>query len=464
MAETFESSSEETLCWTHIWFQDGILDIPDGIQMQISRIHDETTELHRDHLRNVLTNYIRSNIHISSWNEILDNFIGNEIFKLLVIAMQESHFSLDTVDIQEWRWEIFRAAIQNFYDNYPEQYQAYYWAWNFEIVFWSENVSLENYLLPIISWENIVAWESEEVQFWTEVENILWVEIHGRKDVNSIGILRTLELKISTSWGDFTHEDAENTLRDAFTLAFEREMSGVMREQTDYMRENYDIWQEAFSQRLTEIENADLQSMLLFLPFVESNLNPRAKSDAGAIGLWQITLATAQRNSGGFNIVEQDLYDPLTSTKLAARYLNQVIENLKSDFWDLDEEQIVIMALREYNGAWSSRLKPEYRIDTFQTVLDIYLLLDLMEAVFEDPKMTESEKYQQMMQYIANIETTYFDGHWLTEFIQESEFDTSEELYEWSQNYMKKIVLQQLMYPYQVMWAYRAYQNIQNTL
>ena len=71
-----------------------------------------------------------------------------------------------------------------------------------------------------------------------------------------------------------------------------------MKKQTEYMRINHNIWKEAFSERLTEISDTNLQSLLLFLPYVESNLNSKAKSDAGAIGLWQITLATAKRNSG----------------------------------------------------------------------------------------------------------------------------------------------------------------------
>lgn len=462
MSENPENTMNEVDCWNNISFHDGILTIPEGLQNQISQIHAETSELQKEYLRNVINNYIRSNIPISSWNEILDRLIGNEIFMVLITWINESHFTLESIDIMEGRWEIFRVAIQKFHDNFPEQYEIYLNTWNHQILFWNQRYPWEPFLTSMSS-QWVEETTIEEVNFWTEVENILWIAIHGREDVNSVEVLGKIDFLLSSN-SDFTHTDAEKLLTDAFTLAFEREMQWIMQEQMIYMWENYDTWREAFSQRLTQISDRHLQEMLLFLPFVESNLNPRAVSQSGARGMWQLTLATAQRNSGWFDINVEDLYNPLVSTKLAARYLNQIIGNLKHDFPLLSEQEIVSIALREYNGAWSSRLKPQYRQNIFETVMWINLEIDLIQAVFEDSRMSEVAKLTEMMQYVERIENTYFDNHGLSEYISENNLaETPQSLFEWSQDYLRKIVLQQLMYPYQVIGAYNAYSNLKNT-
>jgi hypothetical protein len=154
MAETFETPLDSELCWNDIWFQDGVLDIPEGIQMQLSHIHSETTEAHREHLRSILDNYIRSTIDISSGNEILDTLIVDEILKNMLIGMHESRYSLNTIDLQEGRDIFLRSALERFSREFPEEYVLYDVIWNFEIIFWDERVSLENYLLPEASlWE-----------------------------------------------------------------------------------------------------------------------------------------------------------------------------------------------------------------------------------------------------------------------------------------------------------------------
>jgi hypothetical protein len=93
--------------------------------MQISQIHSETSNAHREHLYSVLNNYIRSTVNISSGNEILDTLIVDEILKNMLIGMHESRFSLDTIDLQEGRDIFLRSALERFSHEFPEEYVLY---------------------------------------------------------------------------------------------------------------------------------------------------------------------------------------------------------------------------------------------------------------------------------------------------------------------------------------------------
>ena len=71
---------------------------------------------------------------------------------------------------------------------------------------------------------------------------------------------------------------------------------------------------------------------LAALPMVESTFNPRARSKAGAVGLWQFIRSTA-RSYLSVSRKRDDRHDPLRSTQAAARLLKHNYEALGS--WPL---------------------------------------------------------------------------------------------------------------------------------
>ena len=71
----------------------------------------------------------------------------------------------------------------------------------------------------------------------------------------------------------------------------------------------------------SKLAQYDLPLELKYLAIVESNLNPRAESSAGAKGIWQFMPATGKQY-GLYQDQYVDLfYDPVASTDAAARYL-----------------------------------------------------------------------------------------------------------------------------------------------
>ena len=74
------------------------------------------------------------------------------------------------------------------------------------------------------------------------------------------------------------------------------------------------------------LQNNKAPLELKYLPIVESRLNPRAISKAGATGLWQFMYAAAKENGLELNSYVDERMDPEKSSNAAAKYLIKLHE------------------------------------------------------------------------------------------------------------------------------------------
>lgn len=72
---------------------------------------------------------------------------------------------------------------------------------------------------------------------------------------------------------------------------------------------------------------------LKYLPIIESALNPKATSRAGAAGLWQFMLTTSKHYGLETNSLVDERRDPIKATWAAARYLKDLYDIYKD--WNL---------------------------------------------------------------------------------------------------------------------------------
>ncbi|MDG2308382.1 MAG: transglycosylase SLT domain-containing protein [Candidatus Binatia bacterium] len=95
-----------------------------------------------------------------------------------------------------------------------------------------------------------------------------------------------------------------------------------------------------------ELQRLDLPERLAYLPHVESSFNSRARSRAGAVGLWQLMPATARPALRVDRRVDERTH-PYKATKVAGEYLRHAHEKLGN--WPL--------AITAYNYGLSGTMR-----------------------------------------------------------------------------------------------------------
>lgn len=127
--------------------------------------------------------------------------------------------------------------------------------------------------------------------------------------------------------------------------------SGQLRHSVAYMLGAQNFYVPIFEEAL---ESYSLPLELKYLPVIESALNPKAVSKAGATGLWQFMLATGKRYGLEVNSLVDERMDIVKSSYAAAHYLSDLYKlygdwNLVIASYNCGPEMIN-KAIRRTNG------------------------------------------------------------------------------------------------------------------
>lgn len=108
---------------------------------------------------------------------------------------------------------------------------------------------------------------------------------------------------------------------NSIVQAFIDRYSGELRRTVAYMLGAQNFYIPVFEEAL---DSYGLPLELKYLPVIESALNPRAVSRAGAVGLWQFMLKTAHRYNLTVNSLVDERRDIIRSSYAAAHYLSDL--------------------------------------------------------------------------------------------------------------------------------------------
>lgn len=110
---------------------------------------------------------------------------------------------------------------------------------------------------------------------------------------------------------------------NAVVQKFIDQYSGKLRHSVSYMLGACNFFIPLFEEAL---DRYGLPLELRYLPVIESALDPRATSHAGAVGLWQFMLPTGKRYGLEVNSLIDERRCPIKSTDAAARYLKDLYQ------------------------------------------------------------------------------------------------------------------------------------------
>lgn len=107
----------------------------------------------------------------------------------------------------------------------------------------------------------------------------------------------------------------------------------TLRRRSGYLRRIVDRGRAYYGYIVDRLLAEGLPVELVYLPIVESAYNPRARSRAGAVGLWQFIASTARKFGLRVDWWVDERLDPYRSTDAALRYLKTLYDEFGR--WDL---------------------------------------------------------------------------------------------------------------------------------
>lgn len=119
------------------------------------------------------------------------------------------------------------------------------------------------------------------------------------------------------------------------------------------------------------LKSEGVPSDLIYIAVIESTLNPRAVSGAKAAGLWQFMPSTAREFGLEVNDYVDERFDPVKSTRAAARYLKNAYA--KYGNWE--------SVAASYNGGMG-RVSGELASQQEKSAYDLYLPEETMRYMF----------------------------------------------------------------------------------
>ena len=134
--------------------------------------------------------------------------------------------------------------------------------------------------------------------------------------------------------------DEKTPFNIAYNPSLESVIKSFLTRRRDLMQRMITSSQFYFPLFEQELANQDIPLEIKYLAIIESALNPRARSRVGATGLWQFMYGTGKMYDLDVSSYVDERYDPIMSTKAAAKYLSKLHDIF--DDWDL--------ALAAYNS------------------------------------------------------------------------------------------------------------------
>lgn len=291
--------------------------------------------------------------------------------------------------------------------------------------------------------------------------NLLWKKvIADRADIKDSNLFYALTNSM-TEW-NITQNIMRQIVEQWYYYAYINELSWpTWQEMFKRLENNEKTWKEVFRDELKWIiKDKKNKESFFWLPLIESNVDPKAKSLKWAIWYFQMLPETAEEH---WMKTEADLRKPRKSAELAASYLRELLQNA----WGNTDEVRISNALLRYNWQWSDRLNKKYIRDIKWAITSITKDLYICKSKLISWEMTLNES----LNIIRNdIHDRYFNKdvkkglYHFTILDQLANWKkiTKDDVLEWITNYTKDVLNQQYMYPEQLKAANRAFEYHKN--